>query len=205
MKVPPLRMLVWAIALALGVTGCASTRIVTQWRNPDYVSPRFSKVMVIGVSTQASTRRTFEDEFVTRLRAAGVDAVPSYRYIPEDGPVAEARLQEATKEANADAAIITRLVRVERKTQVSPGVYNPPPGVGFYPGYSAAWLAYYDPPRVYQYDVYVSETNLYDVRKSQLVWTGTAQTNATGDIDWEIKGYVDTVIEALRKEFSWPS
>jgi len=34
--------------------------------------------MVIGVTKQASIRRTFEDEFVAELKAAGVNAIPSY-------------------------------------------------------------------------------------------------------------------------------
>ena len=63
-------------------------------------------------------------EFVARLVAAGVDAVPSYRYIPEDGRAAEARLQEAVRLANADAAIVTRLVRVEKRTNVSRAIFN---------------------------------------------------------------------------------
>jgi hypothetical protein len=106
--------------------------------------------MVIGVSGQPSIRRTFEEEFVTKLKAAGVDAVASYLYIPEDGQVDEGRVHEAVRQANADAVIITRLVRVEKKTEVSPGFYQPAPAVtfGFYPGYSAAWLGYYEPPRV---------------------------------------------------------
>ena len=98
--------------------------------------------MVIGVSKQPSIRRTFEDQFVTKLKAAGVDAVPSYLYIPEDGQVDEGRLQAAVKQAGADAVIITRLVRVEKKTEVSPGFYQPAPALGFYRGYSAGlgWL-----------------------------------------------------------------
>ena len=110
---------------------------------------------MVGVSKQPSIRRTFEDEFVAKLKSAGVDAVPSYLFIPEDGQVEEARLQEAVKRGNADAVIITRLVRVEKKTEVSPGFYQPAPAVtlGYYGGYSAAWLGYYEPPRIYQYDV----------------------------------------------------
>lgn len=47
------------------------------------VAQRSTPVMaVIGVSTQAGIRRRFEDEFVAKLEAAGVDAEPSYRYIP---------------------------------------------------------------------------------------------------------------------------
>lgn len=190
-----------ALALALGATSCGSTQIVNQWSNPSYVAPRFSKVLVVGVSRQPSIRRTFEDAFVARLGAAGVNAEPSYRYIPEDGPVPETRLQEVVKNANADAVILTRLVRVEKRTTVSPGVYYPAPALtfGVYPGYSAAWLGHYEPPLVYQYAVYVSETSLYDARDNQLVWAGTAQTRSSGVIDEEIDDYVDAVIKALAK------
>ena len=203
MQFPLLRIFALALAVALGLTACAtSTKIVNQWVSPDYTSPRFRKIMVIGVSKQPSIRRTFEDEFVTQLKVAGVEAVPSYLYIPEDGQVEENRLQAAVKQANADAVIITRLVRVEKKTEVIPGFYQPVPGVGygFYNGYSAAWLGYYEPPRVYQYDVYISETNLYDMAKNQLVWTGTVETTAPDDINKEIQNYVDTVIDALKSK-----
>jgi len=193
-------LVVLAFALAVGSAGCATTRIVHQWSNPDYAAPGFKKILVIGVSMEPSIRRTFEDEFVARLKAVGVDAVPSYRYIREDGQVAEARLQEAVRQANADAALTTRLVRVEKKARVDPGMYYPAAllGVGFYPGYSAAWLGYYDPPRVYQYDVYISETSLYDTVRNQMVWTGTMQTTEPRDIDKEIRRYVHAVIEALQ-------
>jgi hypothetical protein len=203
----PLRVFILGIALALGCTGCASTKIVTQWSNPEYASPRFKKIMVIGVSRQPSIRRTFEEEFVTKLKAAGVDAVPSYLYIPQDGQVDETRLHEAVRQANADAVIITRLVRVEKKTEVSPGFYQPAPAVtfGFDRGYSTAWLGYYEPPRIYQYEVYISETSLYDVTKNQLVWTGTVETTAPSDIGNEIKRYVDIVIDALESKNILPS
>ena len=102
----------------------------------------------------------------------------------EEGETAEARLLEAVKEAGADAAVITRLVRVEKKTEVTPGFYQPAPAVtfGFYPGYSAAWLGYYEPPTIYQRDIYISETSLYDLTKNQLVWSGTVQTVDPSDI-----------------------
>ena len=201
MQFSPLRIFALAMAVALGLTACAaSTKIVNEWVSPDYTSPRFRKIMVIGVSKQPSIRRTFEDEFVKQLKATGVEAVPSYLYIPEDGQVDEGRLQAAVKQAGADAVIVTRLVRVEKKTEVSPGFYQPAPAFGFYGGYSAAWMGYYEPPRVYQYDVYTSETSLYDMTKNRLVWAGTVETTAPHDINKEIERYVDTVIDALKSK-----
>jgi hypothetical protein len=197
MRPSALRRVVFALVLI--AAGCTSTRIVNQWSNPDYASPRFKRVMVIGISSQPGIRRSFEDEFVAKLRAMGVDAVPGYRFIPEDGPVEEPRLREAVGQAGADAALVTRLVRVDRKTQVSPGYYQPAPGLtfGFYGGYANAWFGYYEPPVVYQYDVYISETSLYDMPGNHLVWSGIVETTPQG-ISKDISHYVDAVIDALK-------
>ena len=70
-------------------------------------------------------------------------------------------------------------------------------GFGFYRGYAAAWAGYYEPATVYSYDVFVSETSLYDTAKSQLVWSGTVETFPQS-ISKDIAQYVDTVIAALR-------
>lgn len=193
---------VLALSAAFLFAGCAATpRLVNQWSNPEYAAPEFRRMLVIAVSQQPGIRRTFEDEFVARLRAAGMDAVPSYHYMPEDGKADEARVQAAVKQAGADAAMITRLVRVDKKTEVRPGFYRPAPAVtfGFYPAYSSAWLGYYEPPRIYQYEVYTLETNLYELRKNQLVWSGIVQATRPGEIQREIRSYVEIVVDALRR------
>jgi hypothetical protein len=189
-----------AAATALTLAACASTELVNQWSNPAYTSPSFKKIMVIGVTKQAGIRRTFEDEFVAQLKAAGVSAIPSYLYIPQDGPVGEAVLKQALKEAGADAVMITRLVGVQKKTEIAPGYYPPDPAMAVHPLYTTAWNDYYEPPIVYQSEVYTSETSLYDTFKNQVVWRGTAQTTAPGNLSQEIKNYAGIVISALKEK-----
>jgi hypothetical protein len=72
-------------------------------------------------------------------------------------------------------------------------------GFGFYRGYTAAWLGYYEPATVYPYDVFISETSLYDTAKNQLVWSGTVETQPES-ISKDISRYVDTVIQALKSK-----
>ena len=191
----PLRALA-VLVLSLAATGCASTHVVHEWRNPEPASAqRFKKIMVTDISRQPGIRRSFEDEFVQRLKTAGVDAVPSYRFIPEDGPVEEPRRREALAQAGADATLVTRLVRVEQMYPASPYYYYPPIRGGFYRG---PWYGYYAPPP-YPYEVYVSESSLYDTAKNELVWSGTVETSPTA-ISEDIPRYVDAVIEALQKQ-----
>jgi hypothetical protein len=200
MKIPPGRIVGSLIAAALLLGGCAATQIINQWSNPNYPAASFKRILVIGVSQQTSIRRNFEDEFVAQLRTAGADAVPSYELTPESGPVEESRLARAVTQADADAVITTRLVRVERKADYIPGNYGPYPGFGFYRWYSPAWMGFYEPPRVHFYDIYISETSLYDVQNDRLVWSGIAKTTQLGDFRQETKEYVGVVIAALREK-----
>jgi hypothetical protein len=88
-----------ALAFVLVAAGCSSTKVVSRWENPQYVPAHFNRILVIGVSREASVRRAFEDAFVARLKAEGVHAIPSYVVIPEEGQVDESRLQQATRQA----------------------------------------------------------------------------------------------------------
>ena len=188
------------IISALTLPGCSSTELINQWSNPAYTSASFKRILIIGVARQSSIRRSFEDTFVAQLKANGVDAVPGYAYIQEDGQVGEERLKQAVALAGADAVIITRLVKREQKTVVTPGYLQPAPGVGLYNWYSVGWSGYYEPPSVYQYEVYTSETSLYDMVRNQVVWSGTAQTAAPGNIDKEITSYAEIMVNALKQK-----
>ncbi|HET7393821.1 MAG TPA: hypothetical protein VFK25_08510 [Candidatus Binatia bacterium] len=179
--------------------GCASMpMLVSQWTNPAYESPYFKRIAVSCVDGHISIRRNCEDEFVAQLRAAGVDALPSYRSFPEDAKLDETKMKQMAKEAGADGALIVRPVRVEEKTEVSP-TYFPSPGFGIFGRHvSATWYGWYGAPRVYRYDEYTSEATLNDLRKNEVVWSGTLKTTAPDNVDSAIKTYVGNVIGALK-------
>ena len=49
----------------------------------------------------------------------GVDALASYRYMPDTGETSENILKQAAQEARADGLLLMRPVRVEEKTMLS--------------------------------------------------------------------------------------
>lgn len=180
------------------LSGCAgSNLLVSQWSNPAYTAPSFKRIVVGGAGEEGSIRRNFEDEFVNQLRAAGVDALPSYRYIPEDAKIDEAQVKQAAQKAGADAAIIARAVNVEQKTEVGPSYY-PTPSFGIFgSNVGAVWHGLYGAPSVRRYNEYTSETTLYDLTRNEVVWTGTVKTTEPGNANTAIKSYVEAVIKAL--------
>jgi hypothetical protein len=185
-------------SIALLLAACASTTLSNSWVNPEYKGPPLKKVMVVGVSSQPALRRTFEDEIVKELKAVGVEGVASYNFIPEDGKAEEARVSAAVKEAGVQGVLITRFVRVDVNTQVTPA-YPPMWGMGYYGGYAGAWGGYYDPPMVTQTDTLILDTSLYGVDESHLLWSGTTQTFAPSNLRQEMPGFAKVVIGALQK------
>ena len=192
------RLFIMIAAVAL-LAGCSTTNpIVSEWRNPGYSGASFKRIMVGGLGGATSVRRNFEDEFVAQLRAQGIDALPSYRTMPEDEEVDEAKIKEAAQKAGADGAILARPVHVEEKTQYSPN-YFPMPWFGFFgPHVGASWYGgYYGAPSSYRYNEFTSETTLYDLRQNEVVWTGTIKTTDSDDVSAAIKGYIAAVMRAL--------
>ena len=185
----------------LALTGCSTNKlIVSEWSNPGYGSSSFRRIMVGGLGGQSSIGRNFEDEFVAQLRAAGVEAVPSYRYISENEKIDETKLKDAAKKAGADALILAKSVSVERKTDMGPSYY-PVPIFGIFGSHvGATWSGPYGAPSVSHYNVYTSEVTLYDIPRNDVVWTGTAKTTQPEESNAEVKNYVETVVKALSEK-----
>ena len=183
------------ITLALG--GCSTaTPIVSEWRNPAQASGAFQRLMIGGPSGDASVRRNFEDEFVAQLAAVGVDALASYRYMPENEGTNENNLKQAAQKARADGLLLMRSVSVEEKTnyptlgpEISFGIFGSNVGAG--------WTGVPGASGPYRYNEYTSETALYDLAKNELVWTGTVKTKEPTNVQTALKSYVQTITKAL--------
>jgi hypothetical protein len=190
--------------ITLALNGCSTaTPIVSEWRNPAQASAVFRRLVVAGPSGDASVRRNFEDEFVAQLAAVGVEALASYRYIPEVGETSENMLKQAAKEARADGVLLMRPVRVEEKTNypaigpaISFGIFGSNAG--------AEWTGIPASSGPYRYNEYTSETALYDVAKNDLVWTGTLRMREPTNVQTAIKSYVQTVTKTLAEQNLFP-
>jgi hypothetical protein len=192
------RRVLFYLAISLFLGGCASTKLVNEWQVEGKSFGPYRNVLVIGIGEEAGSRRTFEDVFSSKLRTAGTQASPSYSLLPSTGAADEQALLKSVREANADAVLMTRLVRMDNKTEYTPPQMRMMPGPGFYGYYNAGW-AYYEPGRVNNYTIAVVETNLWDAASQELVWSGTTETFQPGELRKEVEGYSDLMIEALQK------
>ncbi len=181
------------------VAGCASTTLQSQWRDPGYAGAPFRKIFVIGLSARDITaRRVFEDVMVSKLAAAGVQAVPEWQYIKGEGQAPESDVSAAVDATGADAVLMARLVAIDKQISVNP-VVVPGPAYGWYGPYAGWYSGWYSYPQVTQYDVVYVETTLFDTRTKRLVWSGTSKTVDPASVQQEAPGFADTIIGALQK------
>ncbi len=171
------RILIYSVRPAAFPSGTRHFRTrftnTSEWRNPAYAPGSFKRIIVGSPGGETSVPRNFEDEFLAQLRAAGIEALASYRYVSEQDKIDENKLKQAAQKAGADAVIFARSVHVEPKTQLGPS-YFPSSSFGIFGSYGgASWHGLSGVPSVYRCNEYISETTLFDVVKNEVVWSGT--------------------------------
>lgn len=140
------RYLSLAVAIgALLATGCGGATHTTRvWTDPSFASNSLRTLMVIGIGSNPTIRRNFEDRFVAALRAQGVDAEPSYRLVG-DGDLDSARTSAEMHRTGCDGVFVTRIMDQKTvKTYYPPSSsYTPPPYAGVPHASRYGWYGYY--------------------------------------------------------------
>ena len=177
-------------ALAL-LTSCASSRVVTEHTNPDYVGKSFKSVMVVAVTADELVRRTFEDRMVALLGKRGVKGIPAYAEIGTRGRVEGAEVRQALARSGAEGVLVTRVTRVDRSSGTMSGATV---GIGFY-GY---WETVNLSPQTFTGpSTTVSETRLFDAKNGVLAWTGVMDTRENDDLNAALTQYLDVIFDAM--------
>ncbi len=210
-----LGMLILLVGTSLWMAGCATiaTTVDAQWVDPAAVGKHTVRnVMVMSAVQDSTSRRLFEDRMVAVLSASGVRAVQSYKFIPEDGPVAEDTLRAAVAKAGVAHAMVTRITSVSTQVNVSPGMVMGPawgPGWGWgggwgygwggFAGYHNAMWATTTPPMVTTTQNVRSDTRVFDAADAAVLWSATT-TTATGytAVPQLIDQFVQLIVGALK-------
>jgi hypothetical protein len=188
------------IAACAALAGCATSKLVTQQSNPDYVGKPFKSVMVVAVTADEIVRRTFEDRIVALLGKRGVKGIPGYAAVGSRGRVEEADLRQAIGRSSAQGVLVTRVTRVERSsTNIAAGTVSVGVGwSGFYGYYSGVWQTVSLPAQQISGPSWtVSETRLFDANSGALAWTGIVDTRQNDSLDAALTQYINVIFDAM--------
>ena len=193
-----LHRMLGATVLALVAAACATTTLQDTWKDPAYTGGKFQRILVVGVSKSDSTRRVFEDAFVKALGEAGAQGAPSYVVLPQSGPLTNVQLTQALAQSKSDAVLATRVLRVKKDVNVTPGHVSP----GFYHRGFGGWYGgtWATGPDVNIYDVLTLETTIWDSRVDKPVWSGTSELTDPGSVAKATEDLAKSLIAKLKAD-----
>jgi hypothetical protein len=183
-------------ALAVLATGCQSTTIRSAWFDTNFAGPPMKKIVVSGSVNTTAASRVFEDTFVARLRAVGVDAVAGHTLRLDDASMSDKTFGEAVVNTGAQGLLFVSLLNVDTRTQVSTTMVAGGMGWGRGP-WGGATHTMIPLQEVRQYDLATVETKLFDVRMKQVVWAATTSTFNPGSVARETPGFAEIIIGQL--------
>jgi hypothetical protein len=196
-----MKQLFLPVLIALTIISCSpSTHIEKSWQEPgaSYKVSDSSKIFVLAMVKDESSRRVIEDELVKRI---GPNAVASYTIFTSDmlKQANEGVLSEKIKRDNFKYILLMRLANVENETSyvhgTTTGFY------GSYGGYYRYGAGMYGSPGYYTTDKnYFVETTVYSVEPDKLLWTGTTKTVNPTKIEKTINEIGDAVSTKMRKD-----
>ena len=192
------------------LVSCANTKISQSWVEPDN-KKSYNDLLIIGIAQSEQSRRAYESYFVEELNAQGIESIASYKLIKSDEKIERDTVVKAIEGLDIDGVIITHMVAVEEETVYrSTGAGYGYGGYGGYGmGYGGAYYggmySYY--PHVNSYvnnpgyydtlETYTLETNLYDVKTEELVWSARTRSFAPESVDEVIVDLTKLLINDL--------
>jgi hypothetical protein len=177
------------LGCALGLTACASTSILSAWKEPSAIAVSFHKVAVLAPVQDQALRRATEDAMVQNLTT--VRAVQSYTFMPLASD--DNLFRQEVQRRGFDGVIVLRVQAVEQNATWVPGM-----AVGPFYAYSG-WPAF-DPGYI-RIDTFVRvETTVYSAPDQKLLWASASRTmNPSGVYDL-VKQTARAVGREMRKQ-----
>jgi hypothetical protein len=187
-----------------------ATQVTGSWKNDKAPSAKIQSIMVTALTGRANARQTVENDLARALEKDGYKAVRSFDVIPPTftqgkSPDKEALL-EKIKGTDADAILTVALIDQETENRYVPGNYGyaPMTRFGYYGrfwGYYNTWYPTLYSPGYYTEDkIYFLETNLYDAKTEELLWSGQSETYNPGSLTEFSKEFSLVVLAKMEKD-----
>jgi hypothetical protein len=201
---------IWTLILCslavLPVANAKGAKLLVSWKNPDYSGSKSRRILVIGMSENPEVRADFEDDLSSALANDGLEVIPGNTILfrPHSAEVEPDYLRGQIRDFKIDAVLVSRLVKVDKKTTYIPGhSYAVPYGYyhSFYGYYGTAYRQVYAPDYLREDTTVRVETNFYAANPpdGELIWTGTSDSFNPKSAQKVIDGVVKLIVKELKK------
>ena len=179
------------------IISCAGTDLTHKQVNEAYKGKPVSDILVIAITGNEDSRRSFEQRFVAQLEATGVEAIASVDAIPmpADLEMKKEAILDAVNQFGNDAVIITHLIGKEEKEVYS---RTGPAQIGYFGSYHSRYRYAHTTGYSSTSTTLRLETNLYDVKTEKLIWSGQSKTWNKDSKNQIINDVIKVVINDLQ-------
>jgi hypothetical protein len=196
--------------LLLIFAGCSTSKISTSWNEHQQTPAHFNKILIVGLfdDNNRVLRQQMEEQLADKLRDEGYNVVTSSSlYGPKSFQkfIAEEALRGGVRSKDIDGVITIGLMDKNREKTYVPDYGYRPYGWAYRPlgpwGYM--YRPYYVPGFRGHYETnvnYVFETNLYDVRGKQLVYSVQTKSVDPSNIYVLADDYSRSIIKRHKEE-----
>ena len=187
-----------AAAAILALAGCATTTLTSKWSDPSLATTKFDRIVVAFQHPDSAFRRSLEDA----MAASIPNSTPAYRVLSDAEVRDEKRAAEKLRADRFDAAVVMRVVSLDKETTYVPGTMH---GAGMpygrmRGGWAYGWSTVYDPGYLRTDKILTVGTNVYAIESEKLVWASRSETFNPGDVQKLVKDVVEANAKAVRKE-----
>lgn len=193
------------LLVCLGVvSGCSSTKLVDSWSDPKSVEKPLERILILGIMRDDMQRRVYEDVFVKRLSKSGVVGIAGYTVMPNRDDYDEKdEIKAAVKKTQVDAALIARLVAVEKEEQYVPPTYRHTPslgyGYGLYDYYGMSYQMAYEPGYTVTNTIVRLETTVFATTTEKMIWAGATRSSNPSSTKSLVNSNADLIVADMKK------
>ncbi len=189
----------WALlgSITLALAGCASTDLISTWKEPSAGPIAFRKVLALAITKDESVRRTMEDTMVKRMKSAE----PAYKTIPTRDLESPDKVKGGIRASGADGLVMVRVIGTTTEVSRQPGDYQwkPTSSPYLWGGWGGSWYAVYDPGVEVKEKFVVVEVNVYSIESGKLLWASRSRTAEPRSMGALVESIADANGEAMKK------
>jgi len=198
------------IIFTILLTGCSSTSLVENWKNPDIVLFHANKVLIVGMTQNDEARTEFETSLRKEFSKRNVEAMRSLDVFDvsfTDSRKTEKELDDVEQsllDKDFDAILFTKITGSEDRESFLKSIsrWNNYQG-RFNDDYISNQDIYYDQGYYDKFTVYHAETTLYCIcegKERAMIWRGSIDISDPKNIQKTIKDYIKLVVLAMEDQ-----
>lgn len=193
---------------AVLLCACTTPTMITgSWKSPAYNQKNYESIVVAALTSNVVGKSAIERDLSDLLSKENITASRSIDLFPPKMNASDSdkvALMKAVKGKGTEAILTITLLKKETESRYVPGYAYNPYQFGYYRsfgGYYSYWYPYsYNPGYYTENTIYYLETNLYDAKTEELVWSAQSRTYDNDDLASFSKEFSKSIVAKMRAD-----